>query len=72
VRRARRITFFPQSSDLGPLSFDRERAVKLIEDLRATRELVVLTARYEGSDLVIRTIEVPLDPVAPAAEASVR
>ena len=64
------------SSDLAPQRLTKRRARQMLAHLKTGTDPVVVTARVEGSDLVIRTLEwlgdpgalgVPTDPVELAA-----
>ena len=58
--RACRVTFCASDNELGGVPLDQVRARGLIERVRRSRDPVVITARCEGPDLVVRTIEIPV------------
>ena len=49
-----------------PRRISRREAMELIEGLRHRQEACIVTARFRGSDLVLRTIEWMGDPGRPA------
>ena len=82
VKPARRVFLVKDSADLVPQRVTKRHARQMLADLQAGSDTVVVTARVEGSDLLIRTLEwlgnpdvlaTPQDPLgAAAAEARSR
>lgn len=57
IKRARRVTLFSSSSDLGPTPLTREELRALVRSVRNATDPVIVTARFEGPDLVVNTLE---------------
>lgn len=57
INRARRVTLFSSSSDLGPTPLSREELRALVRSVRNAADPVMVTARFEGPDLVVYTLE---------------
>ena len=58
IDRARRVTLYSShSDDLGPLPVSRAQLRSLVRSVRDARDTVIVTARFEGPDLVVRTFE---------------
>ena len=81
VSPARRVFLVNSVSDLAPRRLTKRRARQMLASLKSGSDTVVVTARVEGSDLVIRTLEwlgdagalgIPIDPVKLAAAEATR
>ena len=46
-----------ESDELGPLPLSREQLCSLVRSVRDAPDSVIVTARFEGPDLVVRTFE---------------
>ena len=58
LRNAKRVSVYLSEDAIGPTVMTRAQVLDLIERTRTGIEPVILTARVEGSDLVIRTLEI--------------
>ena len=58
LRNAKRVSVYLSEDAIGPTVMTRAQVLELIERTRNGVEPVILTARVEGSDLVIRTLEI--------------
>ena len=58
LKRARRVTFFPAPTRCRRSSPKREEVRAVIESARSAPDPVVITVRFEGPDLILRTLEV--------------
>lgn len=57
IVKAKRVTLYADSSELGPVPMTRSQVRDLVRAIRASREPAMITARFEGTDLVVRTLE---------------
>ena len=57
LNRARRVTFLPTGDDMAPVLSKREEVRAIIEAARSSPDPVVITVRFEGPDLELRTLE---------------
>ena len=58
ILKARRVTLYASESDeLGPLPVSRAQLCSLVRSVRNAPDSVIVTARFEGPDLVVRTFE---------------
>ena len=65
LRNAKRVSVYLSDDAIGPTVMTRAQVLELIERTRTGLDPVILTARVEGSDLVIRTLEIlPTSPRA--------
>ena len=56
ISKARRVTLY-SGSGLGPVQVTREQLRALVRSVRNAPDPVIVTARFEGPDLVVRTLE---------------
>ena len=57
IARARRVTLFSSSDELGPVPLTKEQLRAMVSSVRNAADPVIVTSRFEGPDLVINTIE---------------
>ena len=58
IEKARRVTHYASESDeLGPLPVSRAQIRSIVRSVRDAHDSVIVTARFEGPDLVVRTFE---------------
>ena len=57
IRRARRVTLFSSSDELGPVPLTKEQLRAMVLSVRSAADPVIVTSRFEGPDLVINTLE---------------
>lgn len=57
INRARRVTLFSSSDDLGPVPLSREQLRAVVRSVRNADDPVIVTSGFEGPDLVINTLE---------------
>ena len=57
IKRARRVTLFSSSDELGPVPLTREQLRAMVRSVRSAADPVIVTSRFEGPDLVINTLE---------------
>ena len=57
VRSARRVTVYQTREEIGPVQVSRVHVRRVLDAARRSPDPVMVTARFEGPDLVVRTLE---------------
>ena len=63
LRTARRVSLcYPDRDQIGPVSLSSQEAKAIVAAARKSPDIVLLTGRCEGADLVLWTVEIPVLP----------
>ena len=57
IKRARRVTLFSSSDEMGPVPLSRDQLRAMVRSVRNAADSVIVTSRFEGPDLVMNSIE---------------
>lgn len=57
INRARRVTLFSSTTELGPVPLTGDQLRAMVRSIRQATQPVIVTSRFEDPDLVINTLE---------------